>query len=182
MARSKKRRMHPLRRFSRILLFFVLIFVLAVLLRMFAVSQVRISGRYMETTMYDQDLVLVNRLSYKIGKPHRFDLVVFPFKYKDETQYVGRVIGLSGETVQIDGGKIYINGVKLEENYGNMEIDDAGLASNRIILREGEYFILSDNRSSSLDSREPTIGNVQREDMIGKVFLRIWPLSKIRLF
>ena len=77
--------------------------------------------------------------------------------------------------------KIYINGEILEENYGYEPIQDAKRASQPITLGEDEYFVLGDNRNDSSDSRDPAVGNVTRSQIIGKAWLRIWPLNKIGL-
>ena len=90
------------------------------------------------------------------------------------------ILGLPGETVQIDeNGKIYINGEVLEENYGAETIRSAGRASKPITLGEDEYFVMGDNRNNSKDSRSEDVGNVSRSQIIGRAWVRIWPLSKI---
>ena len=76
----------------------------------------------MENTLHNGDNLIVDKLSYRFHDPERFDIIVFPFQFQDNTYYIKRIIGLPGETVQImDDGSIYINGEKLEENYG-MEV------------------------------------------------------------
>ncbi len=90
-----------------------------------------------------------------------------------------RIIGLPGETVQIDlSGNIYINGEILEEDYGLEPINFPGLAQDPITLGEDEYFVLGDNRNNSSDSRDPSVGNIKRDDIMGKAWVRIWPLNK----
>ena len=88
---------------------------------------------------------------------------------------------MPGETVQVIDGYVYINGHELEETYGNAVMADGGLASNAITLGSDEYFVLGDNRNNSQDSRFASVGNVQRSDIIGRAWLRIWPLDKITL-
>ena len=91
-----------------------------------------------------------------------------------------RIIGLPGETVQIDlEGNIYINGEILEEDYGLEPILFPGLAAEPITLGEDEYFVLGDNRNNSSDSRDASVGNIHRDDIVGKAWVRIWPLNKI---
>ncbi len=112
--------------------------------------------------------------------PERFDIIVFPFKYKEDTFYIKRIIGLPGETVQIDEeGKIYIDGEILEENYGReiIQSNTIGIAGEPILLGEDEYFVLGDNRNNSMDSRTEVVGNIKREEIIGRAWIRIWPLS-----
>ena len=102
---------------------------------------------------------------------------------KDNTSklLIKRIIGMPGETVQIKNGRVYINDHELNENYGNAIMNDGGVADNAIILGEDEYFVLGDNRNNSQDSRFASVGNVHRSDIIGRAWLRIWPLDKVDL-
>ena len=134
----------------------------------------------MENTLHNGDNLIVDKLSYRFHDPERFDIIVFPFQYQANTYYIKRIIGLPGETVQImDDGSIYINGEKLEESYGREVIqpETIGRAAEPIVLGEEEYFVMGDNRNNSSDSRTDIVGNIKREDIIGKAWLRIWPLS-----
>ncbi len=131
----------------------------------------------MAPTLRDGDNLVVEKLSYRFRNPGRYDVVVFPFKYQEDTYYIKRVIGLPGETVQIQDGVIYVNGRSLNDEYGKEPIKNGGLASEAITLGEDEYFVLGDNRNNSADSREPSIGNISREDIIGRAILRIWPVA-----
>ncbi len=134
----------------------------------------------MENTLHNGDNLIVDKLSYRFHDPERFDIIVFPFQFQDNTYYIKRIIGLPGETVQImDDGSIYINGEKLEENYG-MEVikpETIGRAAEPIELGDDEYFVMGDNRNNSSDSRTDMVGNITRENIIGKAWLRIWPVS-----
>ena len=91
-----------------------------------------------------------------------------------------RVIGLPGETVQIKKGKVYINGKKLKSDiYGITKyIDEPGIAEEPLDLGKAEYFCLGDKRPVSYDSRYEEVGPVHRSEIIGKVWIRIWPLTK----
>jgi len=140
-----------------------------------------VSGDSMIPTLQDQDNLIVDKLTYRFSDPERFDIIVFPFKYAENRYYIKRIIGLPGETVQIDkDGVIYINGEVLEENYGKevIEADKIGVAAEKIVLDEDEYFVLGDNRNNSSDSRVPEVGNIKRQDIIGRAWVRIWPLRK----
>ena len=86
---------------------------------------------------------------------------------------------MPGETVRIDGdGNIYINDEVLEESYGKEVMQSPGRAYEEITLAEDEYFVLGDNRNHSSDSREPSVGNIRRQNIIGRAWIRIWPLGK----
>ncbi|MSS63065.1 signal peptidase I [Velocimicrobium porci] len=143
-------------------------------------QQVEVSGSSMEQTLSDGDRLILEKLSYHFDKPKRFDIIVFrPQEAERNLYYIKRIIGLPGETVKIENGYIYINGKKIKENYGNGTILESGLASETIRLKEGEYFVLGDNRNNSQDSRSPKVGNVEADAIVGRVFIRIWPLSEV---
>ena len=91
--------------------------------------------------------------------------------------YVKRIIGLPGETIQITGDNIYIDGSLLEENYGKMPITNPGIAEEPLKLGDDEYFVMGDNRKVSLDSRYEEVGPVQKEEIAGRAILRIWPFD-----
>ena len=146
----------------------------------FVGQRTEVEGASMENTLHNGDNLIVDKLSYRFHDPERFDIIVFPFQFQDNTYYIKRIIGLPGETVQImDDGSIYINGEKLEENYG-MEVikpETIGRAAEPIELGDDEYFVMGDNRNNSSDSRTDMVGNITRVNIIGKAWLRIWPVS-----
>ena len=142
-------------------------------------TQIRITGQSMTPELRSEDVVLMNRLSYDLGSPKRFDVVVF--ERDDKKPNVKRVIGLPGETVQIKNGQIYIDDKPLEADKGLDQVSLAGLAENPVVLEEDEYFLLGDNRDSSEDSRFVKIGNVKRRQIRGKVWLRLIPFIDFKL-
>ena len=158
-----------------------LVFGITFLIITFVGQRTKVSGNSMYDTLENGDNLILEKLSYRFHEPKRFDIVVFRYTHKKNTFYIKRVIGLPGETVQIVDSKIYINGEILEENYGYEPIQDAKRASQPITLGEDEYFVLGDNRNDSSDSRDPAVGTVTRSQIIGKAWLRIWPLNKIGL-
>ena len=147
----------------------------------FVGQRTRVDGRSMENTLHNGDNLIVEKLSYRFSDPKRFDIIVFPPTGKKE-YYIKRIIGLPGETVQIDeDGNIYINGELLEENYGKETIQNPGRAAQPITLGDDEYFVMGDNRNNSKDSRSEEVGNVKRSQIIGRAWLRIWPLNQFGL-
>lgn len=143
-----------------------------------------VSGSSMSPLLNSEDIVLMNQLKLDLGKPERFDVVVF--EREDQKRNIKRIIGLPGETVQIQDGQVLINGQVLEEKGITMEVDGeivkaqkkialAGLAENPVVLGADEYFLLGDNRDSSEDSRFANVGNVKESQIIGKVWFRIHP-------
>lgn len=141
-----------------------------------------VDGDSMLPTLSDKDNLIVDKLTYRFKDPQRFDIIVFPFQYQEDTYYIKRIIGLPGETVQIDEqGNIYIDGEILQESYGLEVIkpENVGRAAQPITLGEDEYFVMGDNRNNSSDSRTEVVGNIHRDDIIGRAWVRIWPFEKM---
>ncbi len=162
--------------------YLLLVLLGAYLIVTFVGQRTQVSGSSMETTLSDKDHLIVDKISYRVKDPERFDIIVFPFQYDKEKYYIKRIIGMPGETVQIDDdGTIYIDGKPLEENYGREVIQNPGRAAEAVKLGADEYFVMGDNRNNSSDSRDPAVGNIHRDDIIGRAFIRIWPLSKFGL-
>lgn len=138
-----------------------------------------VDGTSMNVTLEDGDNLWVSKISYNLGEPERFDIVVFPVDDQD-AYYIKRIIGMPGETIRIDvEGTIYINGKPLDESYGYEAIkkDMRGRAKKDVTLGEDEYFVMGDNRNGSEDSRFELVGNVKRDILVGKAVFRIWPLK-----
>ena len=138
-----------------------------------------VAGDSMMNTLHDKDNLIIDKVSYRLRDPKRYEIIVFPYRYAEETFYIKRIIGLPGETVQIKDGYVYINEQKLEESFGREVIraDRYGQAADPITLGEDEYFVLGDNRNESADSRETSVGILKREELIGRAWVRIWPLD-----
>lgn len=133
-----------------------------------------VSGQYMSPTLESGDKILVNKLSYHIHSIKRNDVVIVQQSGSEHNYYtVERVIGLPGEEVQIQEGKVLINGKKLKEPYDFPEMENGGLALEPVILEEDEYFVLCDNRNNGEDSRNANVGNITREDIVGKAWIRM---------
>ena len=140
-----------------------------------------VSGTSMIPTLQDGDNLITDKISYRFRDPERYDIIVLRVESQHEN-FIKRVIGLPGETVQIVGGRVYINGELLESDvYGNELMISAGRASQPITLGENEYFVLGDNRNGSADSRLEEVGNVDKSRIIGRAFVRIWPLNQFGL-
>ncbi len=137
-----------------------------------------VSGRSMEETLNAGDQVMLNELPEIFSPVHRFDVVCFAPENGTERRSIKRIIGLPGETVQIRGGKVLIDGSEIQNPY-TKNISISGLAENPITLGEGEYFVLGDNGNSSEDSRFVNVGNVSRSRIIGKVWFCTSPLSHL---
>ena len=142
--------------------YFLIVVAVMVFVVKFIGQRTVVIGDSMQTTLSDGDNLITDKITYRFRDPKRFDIVVFPFKENTSKLLIKRIIGMPGETVQIKNGKVYINGYELQENYGIAVMNDAGLASEPILLGEDEYFVLGDNRNNSQDSRFSSVGNVSR--------------------
>ena len=138
-----------------------------------------VSGSSMENTLSHGDNLIVDKITYRFSDPKRYDIIVFPFRYQEDVYYIKRIIGLPGETVQIRDGEIYIDGEILYESYGREVMKSAGLAAEPVTLGEDEYFVLGDNRNDSTDSRDHNVSLIHRDEIIGRAWIRIWPLDEI---
>lgn len=161
------------------LLYIVLIIALTWIVVTFVGQRTEVSGSSMETTLSDKDQLIVDKMTYRFRDPKRYDIVVFPYQYQDNTYYIKRIIGLPGETVQILSGMVYIDVMRLDEHYGNEIMENPGIAEEPLTLGEDEYFVLGDNRNNSSDSRASDVGLIHRKDLIGRAWIRVWPLSQI---
>lgn len=145
-------------------------------------QRTQVQGSSMEPTLSTEDNLIVDKISYRFHDPERFDIIVFPFLPdwpENKTYFIKRIIGLPGETIQIDEeGNIYVNDALLKEDYGKETILDPGRAIEPIKLGKDEYFVLGDNRNNSSDGRDPVVGNIKRENITGRAWLRIYPFQK----
>lgn len=173
---------------AELLLYVVIALVCIFVIPKYVVQRTQVSGPSMEATLQDKDNILVEKLSYRFGKPERFDIIIFYHfldpDNEDKTDelaydfYVKRIIGLPGEKVQIIGDTIYINDQPLEEHYGKDPITYEGVAEKPIVLGDNEYFVLGDNREVSQDSRYEEVGNVREDLIVGRAWLRVYPFKK----
>lgn len=134
----------------------------------------RVIGVSMEPVLYNGQEVLINRLIYNLSSPKKGDIVVFlPNGNPNSHYYMKRILGVPGETVQIKGGYLYIDGIRIDEEESFDKMEEAGMAANPIALRGDEFFVLGDNRNNSEDSRSGNIGVVSRKMIAGKVWFKL---------
>ena len=123
---------------------------------------------------------MLNRFVYKLTQPKANDVIVFlPNGNKKSHLYIKRVIGIPGDTVQIKNGAVYVNGEIFEESIETAAIEYPELAEEEIVVGEDEFFVLGDNRNNSEDSRYANIGNVKKEDIVGKAWFIISPFKNM---
>ncbi|MFH1036820.1 MAG: signal peptidase I [Patescibacteria group bacterium] len=161
----------------------IIIIALAIVIpiRYFLFQPFFVRGQSMEPNFENGDYLIVDELSYRLGDPQRGEIIVFKYPQDTTQRYIKRIIGLPGETVEIKNGKVAIYSgdsqpqILNESAYLSADIQTTG--NLRITLRNDEYFVLGDNRPVSSDSRR--WGVVPREDIVGKVYLRAWPLEDL---
>lgn len=155
---------------------------------LFLVQPHQVNGLSMYSTFDNGDLVLTDKISYKLGQPKRGDVVILhapPDAHCPEgtgCDFIKRLIGLPGEKVEIKNSGIYIDGIKLPEPYiaeDNETLPGAFTENGAITLGPDEYFVCGDNRMHSSDSR--TWGPIHKSDLVGRAFVRYWPLNKVNL-
>ena len=167
----------------------VVIISLAIIIpvRYFLIQPFYVKGASMEPSFHDHEYLIINEIVYRFDEPQRGDIVVFRYP-KDPSQYfIKRIVGLPGEKVKIKEGEIIIyndqfpDGINLNEDVYLFEDEKTPhLGKTEFILETDEYFVLGDNRDASLDSRK--FGPVPRRLIIGKAWVRGWPLEKITIF
>lgn len=162
-------------------MFLLIVLILTYLLSNYVVERIVIENHSMESTLYPDDSVLIDKLSYRFKEPKRFDIIVFKQNGTGE-ELIKRVYGLPHERIRINNGIIYVNDEEIKDIDGVCAPDYAGKAAVDIELLEGEYFVLGDNREVSIDSRYDEVGLVTNTRIIGRMFMRIVPISKLKFF
>lgn len=140
-------------------------------------------GSSMDPNFTDQEYILSDKISYRFHSPERGDVIVFKSPPDPDKDYIKRIIGLPGEKIKIQGGRVFINDRLLEEKYlpaGDFSSPGKSLREGQdVVIPQNSYIALGDNRRYSSDSRD--WGFVPKENIIGKAFLRYWPPQKIGL-
>lgn len=148
---------------------------------LFIVQPNEIRGASMDTTFYNGEYILTNKLSYKFGHPQHGDIVVFASPENKDIDYIKRIIGIEGDRIMVSGSDVYVNGKKLTEPYiqqPTSTIDGGYLMDNQeIIVPPGHIFVMGDNRPRSSDSR--VFGPIPQQDIIGEVFFRYYPVTRL---
>ncbi|MDE0067888.1 MAG: signal peptidase I [Acidimicrobiaceae bacterium] len=163
---------------------------LALLIRMFLVQAYYIPSSSMEETLRNDDRVLVNKLSYRFGDVERGDVIVFAKPddaLGDIKDFIKRVIALEGETISFSNGRVLIDGEALDEPYVDrpstfvngrlMNCANEPAAADYCLVPQGTVFVMGDNREGSTDSR--TFGPIEIDSIVGRAFIKVWPLGDI---
>ncbi len=164
---DQNRRSHLLREIVETVLLTVGIFLLVNA----ATGRFRIEGQSMEPNLHDGEYVLIDKISYLLHPPERGDVVVF-LPPNEDRDYIKRVIGLPGDTVEVKGGQVFVNGIVLDEPYLKYSTNSEMQAR---VVEKGRYFVMGDNRNNSSDSR--SFGAITPQSIVGRAWLVYWPPS-----
>ena len=143
---------------------------LALIINRFIIFKVEVPSGSMEKTIMTGDKVVTLRLSYIFSNPKRGDIVVFPYPDNEEVDYIKRIIGLPGDTIEIKEGVLYINDDLYIEDYLMEPMDNENFGP--IDVPEGCYFMMGDNRNTSMDSRAWSNKFVKKDKIKGKAILK----------
>ncbi|MBQ6841062.1 MAG: signal peptidase I [Bacilli bacterium] len=159
---------------------YVAFIFLVIFIAVYIVGLQQVVGPSMSPTLDNGNILILDKITYRFKDIERGDVV--SLYYADTKYLVKRVVGLPGEKIDLRDGDLYINDRLIEETYieddSNVEFSLSSLGYNTI--PEDMYFVLGDNRSDSLDSRDPNVGLVSKKDIIGKVRIRLWPINQMK--
>ena len=154
---------------------YVIVIVLALLIKEYIFSPIKVNGSSIYPTLEDGDIMILNEIGYHLNGINRFDIVVVK---KDNDRIIKRVIGLPGETVSYKDNKLYINGNEVKEDFTHDITHNFDLSEIDVeVIPEDYYFVVGDNRGNSKDSR--MIGLVSKSEIKGKTNLILYPFKKI---
>lgn len=149
---------------------YVIIILVVVIIRTFIVTPAVVEGASMDNTLNDGQVIIINKINYRINDPKRFQIVVVK-NISEDDKIIKRIIGLPGETIEYRDNNLYVNDMLVEDKYGNGNTNDF-----RVTVALDEYFVMGDNRAVSKDSR--MLGSFKKEDLVGSVEIRLYPFDK----
>ena len=153
--------------------------ILTAFIIVFIAQSFVVEGTSMLPTLDNNQRLLVDKLTYRFREPGHGDIIVFRYPANPQEEFIKRIIAVPGDSIAIANGKVYVNGNVIAEDY-ILEPTIRGFSPH--IVPEGHYFVLGDNRNDSLDSRDPRVGFVPRENIIGRAVWSYWPLDRIGIF
>lgn len=161
--------------------------IVVFLVRWFVISPFIVDGPSMEPNFWHGERIMVNKLLYEFRVPKRGEVIVFHVP-EDGRDFIKRVIALPGDTVRVEGDRVYVNGQLIEEPYLEKAVAEAharGVPYNdrdfpETTVPEGTLFVMGDHRDNSLDSRYPTVGFIPLDQVVGRAEFVFWPISHIR--
>lgn len=151
--------------------------LIALLINIFVGQATRVEGQSMEPNLHTDQRLVVEKVTYRFHGPQRFDVVVIRVPSQGDELLIKRVVGLPGETVEIKGGYVYINGQQLDEPFVTVETRPG--RHEEVVVPPLHVFVMGDNRNHSNDSR--SFGPVPIENIVGRAWLSYWPLEEVGL-
>lgn len=153
----------------------------------FAFQNMYVVGGSMFPTLQNGEAVLVNKLTYLVEEPRRNDIVAFKHvdRSNNEINFVKRIVGIPGDKIEVINDIIHVNGEPFWQAADDKHEESKRLKGNMsypIIVPEGAYFVLGDNIGNSIDSRYQQVGIIPQNELIGKIFIRLWPFWKLKVF
>ncbi len=154
-------------------------------IRLFVIQPFRVQMSSMHPTLYNDDLILINKLAYIGSSPQRGDIIVFDPPNRQDVEYIKRVIGLPGEWIEVDGSQVFINGQEFIEVDDHTKTDytqkfaPAQDEKKGIHLEQDQFFVMGDNRGGSFDSR--SFGPIKRASILGRAVLVFWPVNRFHV-
>lgn len=155
---------------------YIIVGIVVILLFMYVIAFIQVQGPSMQNTFTEGDLVFLSKVHYKFSDVKRGEIIIF--ENNGVKNLIKRVIGLPGEKVEFKNNTLYINGQAYEEDYLSEGVTTNDYSSGEI--PENCYIVLGDNRNNSQDSRD--LGCIKKEQIIGKVIVRFWPVNKMKMF
>jgi signal peptidase I len=167
----------------------LIVIALAIIIpvRYFLIQPFYVKGASMEPNFYDHEYLIINEISYRLDSPERGDIIVFRYPRDPSQYFIKRIIGLPGEKVELQSGRVFIfnkenqEGQAIKEDlYLSSSIETRDFGNKIFELKNNEYFVLGDNRNSSRDSRD--FGPVDKSLIVGRVWVRGWPFNRMAIF
>lgn len=150
--------------------------VLALFIITFIAQSFLVQGASMEPSLHNGERLLVDKLTYRIRPPKRGEVIVFKYPSDPRRKFIKRIMGLPGDQIEVRNHQLYVNGSALEEEYINgPTYGDFG----PIVVPEGSYFVMGDNRNNSDDSRFADVGPVPRKLVVGRALFMYWPIPRL---
>jgi len=153
-------------------------FLLFLFIRNFVFRVADVSGHSMEPTLSHGDFVILTRVNYWFNDPQVGDIIAFPYRENDTEFYIKRISAAYGDVVDFQNSRFLINGQETEYEFSDVDVRSNGDIIFPLTVGEGEFFVLGDNRNFSKDSRYQSVGMIRESDMLGRVFIRVWPFNR----
>ena len=151
---------------------YIIIILIIIIIRAFIATPIRVNGDSMDPTLQDGETMILNKLGMKTAGIKRWDIIVIK---TDDSYLIKRVIGLPGESIKYENGKLYIAGKEIKDNYSLTKTEDF----EETIVGKNEYFVMGDNRFISKDSRK--IGTIDKSEILGKTNIIVFPFNRFGL-